>query len=91
MDMVHIKRQCEDSMTEADKKEIIDKCCSVERPGLYIMVCLCLLMNSCHSEASRLRRIEERLERIENAITNTPNICTGLTSSARPENKEDGK
>ena len=59
-------------MTGADKKEIISTCRRVDSTGLYIMVFLCLI-NSCDSETSRLRRIEERLERIENTITNTPN------------------
>lgn len=63
-----------------DKEEIIAKCRSVSRPFLYVMVYICM-MNSCDSDTSRLRRIEERLERIDNVITNTPNAS--LERSAR--------
>ena len=55
-----------------DKEEIIAKCRSVSRPFLYFMVYVCM-MNSCDNDTAKLRRIEEKIDRIENVITNTPN------------------
>lgn len=59
-------------MTPQDKNDIINACEQVSRPGLYIMVFICL-MHACDDTdpTSRLDRIERALQRIEDRIENT--------------------
>jgi len=66
-------------MNESDKKEIfekidntkndiIDRCKSVERTGLYVMVFLCM-MGSCDN--SKIHNVESKVDKIQKIISYT--------------------
>ena len=66
-------------MTDDQVDRIIHKCKSVERPGLYFMVLICILHACDMSDSSdRLKRIEKKLGagNVVLVDTNAPPIST---------------
>jgi hypothetical protein len=59
-------------MDSNDKYEIISKCSSVSRPGLYVIVFL-LFINSCDQNA-RLIKIQKSVDELKSIVQRTEEV-----------------